>query len=75
MVFALEQLKVGAIPGSAHRMMRGTFTFFFQNAYGVEKVLPTCDTDIAGSMTCALVGARPTEAQLRKLLGARRSRI
>ncbi|CAN0161103.1 unnamed protein product, partial [Ectocarpus sp. 13 AM-2016] len=27
------------------------------------RCLPTCDTDIAGSMTCALVGARPTEAQ------------
>ncbi|CAM9114822.1 unnamed protein product [Ectocarpus sp. 4 AP-2014] len=35
-VFALEQLKVGSIPGSAQRMMRGTFTFFFQNAYSVE---------------------------------------
>ncbi|CAN0219750.1 unnamed protein product [Scytosiphon promiscuus] len=61
MVFALEQLKVGSIPGSAQRMMRGTFTFFFQNAYSVEAALPSCDTDIAGSMTCALVGARPTE--------------
>ena len=33
MVFALEQLKVGSISGSAQRMMRGTFTFFFQNAF------------------------------------------
>lgn len=65
MVFALEQLKVGGIPGSAHRMMRGTFTFFFQNAYSVENALPSCDTDIAGSMTCALVGARPTDAPLK----------
>ncbi|CAM9277442.1 unnamed protein product, partial [Laminaria digitata] len=74
-VFALEQLKIGGIPGSAQRMMRGTFTFFFQNAYGVEVSLPSCDTDIAGSMTCALVGAAPTDAQLRRLFGARRSRI
>lgn len=70
-VFALEQLKVGGIPGSAQRMMRGTFTFYFQNAFGVEAALPTCDLDIAGSMTVALVGARPSESQLRKVLGAR----
>lgn len=75
MVFSLEQLKVGNIPGSAQRMMRGTFTFFFQNAFGVEAALPSCDADIAGSMTVAFVGARPTDAQLRKLFGARRSRI
>lgn len=43
MVFALKQLKVGGIPGSAHRMMRETFTFFFQNTFGVETALPTCD--------------------------------
>ncbi|CAN0471221.1 unnamed protein product, partial [Scytosiphon promiscuus] len=75
MVIALEQLKVGGMPGSAQMMMRGTFTFLFQNAYGVEVSLPACATDIAGSMTCALVGATPTDAQLRRLLGARRSRI
>ncbi|CAN0208553.1 unnamed protein product, partial [Scytosiphon promiscuus] len=75
MVFSLEQLKVGNIPGSAQRMMRGTFTFFFQNAFGVEAALPSCDADIAGSMTVAVVGPRPTDAQLRKLLGARQSRI
>ena len=75
MVIALEQLKVGSIPGSAQRMMRGTFTFFFQNAYGVETALPSCDADIAGSMTCTFVGPHPTNAQLRKLFGARRSRI
>lgn len=74
-VFALEQLKVGSISGSAQRMMRGTFTFFFQNAYGVQTALPSCDLDIAGSMTCALVGARPTDPQLRKLLGVRRPRV
>lgn len=75
MVFSLEQLKVGNIPGSAQRMMRGTFTFFFQNAFGVEAALPSCDADLAGSMTVVFVGERPTDAQLRKLLGARRSRI
>lgn len=75
MVFALEQLKVGSIPRSAQRMMRGTFTFFFQNAYSVEAALPSCDVDIAGSMTCALVGARPSTAQLRKIFGARRQKI
>ena len=75
MVISLEQLKVGNIAGSAQRMMGGTFTFFFQNAYGVEKALPSCDADIAGSMTVAIVGQRPTDAQLRKLFGARRGRI
>lgn len=75
MVFALEQLKVGSISGSAQRMMRGTFTFFFQNAYGVQVAIPSCDADIAGSMTCAFVGPRPSEAQLRKIFGADRQRI
>lgn len=40
-IIALEQLKVGNIPGSAQRMMRGTFTFVFQNAYGVKTALPS----------------------------------
>ncbi|CAN0374470.1 unnamed protein product, partial [Pylaiella littoralis] len=75
MVIALEQMKVGNIPGSAQRMMRGTFTTFFQNGHSVQDALPTLEADIAGSITCALVGARPTDAQLRRLLGARRSRI
>ena len=69
MVISLEQRKVGNIAGSAQRMMGGTFTFFFQNAYGVEKALPSCDADIAGSMAVAIVGQRPTDAQLRKLSG------
>ncbi|CAN0548548.1 unnamed protein product, partial [Laminaria digitata] len=75
MVIALEQLKVGGIPGSAQSLMRGTFTFYFQDAYGVQLQLPACDTDIAGSFTCALVGARPTDDQLRHLLGARRDKV
>ena len=74
-VFALEQLKVGGISGSAQRMMGGTFTFFFQNAYGVEKALPACAANIAGSMTVALVGSKPTDAQTRKLFGVRRSKL
>ncbi|CAM9448609.1 unnamed protein product, partial [Sphacelaria rigidula] len=75
MVFSSEKLKVGNIPRSAQRMMRGTFTFFFQDAFGVEAALPSCDADIAGSTTVALVGHRPTRAQLRKRFGARRGRI
>ena len=75
MVFALESLKVGSIPQSAQRCMKGTFTFFFQNAYGVESALPAADADIAGSITIALVGAAPTERQLRKLFGANQSKI
>ncbi|CAN0510160.1 unnamed protein product, partial [Laminaria digitata] len=75
MVIALEQLKVGGIPGSAQSLLRGTFTFYFQDAYGVQVQLPACDTDIAGSFTCALVGARPTDAQLCRLLGARRDKV
>ena len=70
MVLALEHVKVGSIAGSVQRMMRGTFTFFFQNAYGVQSALPSCDTHIAGSMTCAIVGPRPSEAQLRQIFGA-----
>lgn len=75
MVLALDELKIGRVPGSAKSVMRETFTFYFQDAYGVQLQLPACDTDVAGSFTCALVGARPTDAQLRRLLGARRSMV
>lgn len=74
-VFALGQLKVGSTPGSAQRMMKGTFTFFYQNTFGVQLPLPSGDSDIAGSTTIAFVGAHPTVAQLKKIFGARRSRI
>ncbi|CAN0230659.1 unnamed protein product, partial [Scytosiphon promiscuus] len=43
---ASEQMKIGFIPGSAQRIIGGTFTFFLQNAYNVEAALPSCDTDI-----------------------------
>lgn len=75
MVIALEQLKVGGIAGSAQSLLRGTFTFYFQDAYSVQLQLPACDTDIVGSFTCALVGPRPTDAQLRRLLGARQDKV
>ncbi|CAM9426732.1 unnamed protein product, partial [Laminaria digitata] len=75
MVLALDELKVGQVPGSAKSVMRGTFTFYYQDAYGVQLKLPACDSDVAGSFTCALVGSRPTDAQLRRLLGARRSMV
>ncbi|CAN0496989.1 unnamed protein product, partial [Ectocarpus sp. 12 AP-2014] len=67
MVLALDELKVGNVRGSAKSLMRGTFTFYMQDAYGVQLHLPACDTDIAGSFTCALVGAKPSVGQLRKL--------
>ena len=75
MVVALDELNVGRIPGSAKSGMRGTFTFYLQDAYGVQLQLPVCDSDVAGSFTCALVGSRPTDAQLRRLFGARRSMV
>lgn len=75
MVLALDELKVGNVAGSAKPVMRGTFTFYMQDAYGVQQRLPACDTDLAGSFTIALVGARPTHAQLRRLLGARRDMV
>ncbi|CAN0317457.1 unnamed protein product, partial [Scytosiphon promiscuus] len=75
MVVALDELKIGRVPGSAKSVMRGTFTFYFQDAYGVQSQLPACDKDVAGSFTCALVGSRPTDAQLRRLFGARRSMV
>ena len=74
-VIALDELKVGQIPGSARSVMRGTFTFCFQDAYGVQVQLPACDSDVAGSFTCALVGSRPSDAQLRRFLGALRSTV
>lgn len=75
MVLALDELRVGNVGGSAKSLMRGTFTFYMQDAYGVQLRLPACDTDIAGSFTCALVGAKPSVAQLRKLFGARRKMV
>ncbi|CAM9735414.1 unnamed protein product, partial [Ectocarpus sp. 13 AM-2016] len=75
MVLALDELKVGNVRGSAKSLMRGTFTFYMQDAYGVQLRLPACDTDIAGSFTCALVGAKPSVGQLRKLFGARRKMV
>ncbi|CAB1112810.1 unnamed protein product [Ectocarpus sp. CCAP 1310/34] len=74
-VLALDELKVGNIAGSAKSLMRSTFTFYMQDAYGVQLKLPACDADIAGSITIVLVGANATPAQLRRLLGARRSMI
>lgn len=74
-VLALDELKHGNIAGSAKSLMRGTFTFYMQDAYGVQLRLPACDTDIAGSFTIALVGARPTMAQLTRLFGARRQMV
>lgn len=74
-VLALDELKVGNVAGSAKTLMRGTFTFYMQDAYGVQIKLPACDADVAGSITIVLVGAKPTLAQLRRLLGARRSMI
>ncbi|CAN0140099.1 unnamed protein product [Ectocarpus sp. 12 AP-2014] len=75
MVLALDELKTGSVSGSAKSQMRGTFTFYMQDAYGVQLRLPACDTDIAGSFTCALVGCKPNLAQLRRLLGARRQMV
>ncbi|CAN0299986.1 unnamed protein product, partial [Scytosiphon promiscuus] len=75
MVIALDEMKLGRVPGSAKSVMRGPFTFYFQDAYGVQLQLPACDRDVAGSFTCALVGSRPTDAQLRRLFGARRSMV
>ncbi|CBJ31141.1 conserved unknown protein [Ectocarpus siliculosus] len=75
MVLALDELKTGSVSGSAKSQMRGTFTFYMQDAYGVQLWLPACDTDIAGSFTCALVGCKPNLAQLRRLLGARRQMV
>lgn len=75
MVLALDELKVGNVRGSAKSLMRGTFPFYMQDAYGVQLRRPACDTDIAGSFTCALVGAKPTLDQLRKLFGARRKMV
>ena len=47
MINSFEQLKVGGIPGSAQPLLRGTFTFYSQDAYGVQLQLPICDTDTA----------------------------
>lgn len=74
-VLALDELKVGSIAGSAKSLMRSTFTFYMQDAYGVQLKRPACDADIAGSITIVLVGANATPAQLRRLLGERRSMI
>ena len=67
MVLALDELTVG--------ILRRTFTFYMQDAYGVQLPPPACDTDLAGSSTIVLVGANPTIAQLRRLLGARRATV
>ena len=67
MVISLEQLKVSGIPGSEQKLLRGTFTFYFLGAYGNQLQLTACNTDIAGSFTCALVGARLKDAQLRRV--------
>ncbi|CAN0159521.1 unnamed protein product, partial [Ectocarpus sp. 12 AP-2014] len=75
MVLALDELKTGRVSGSANSQMRGTFTFYMQDAYGVQLRLPACDTNIAGSFTCAVVGCKPNLAQLRRLLGARRQMV
>lgn len=72
MVIALEQVKMNGIPGSAQRLMSGTFTFYFQDAYAVQQRLPACDTDVVGSFTCALVGRKPRKAQLLQFFGAER---
>ena len=75
-VLALEEFKIGQIPGSAKSMMRGTFTFYLQNSYAIGQHLPACaTTDVAGSFTCALVGSKPTPEQLRRFFGARRSMV
>ena len=74
-VLALEQFKIGQVPGSAKSMMRGTFTFYLQNSYAIGQHLPACATDVAGSFTCALVGSKPTPEQLRRFFGARRSMV
>ncbi|CAN0314384.1 unnamed protein product, partial [Scytosiphon promiscuus] len=75
MVLALDELRIRNISGTAKSHMRGTFTFYMQDAYGVQLRLPACDTDIAGSFTCAIVGSKPTLAQLSRLLGARRKMV
>ena len=74
-VLALEQFKIGQVPGSAKSMMRGTFTFYLQNSYAIGQHLPACATDVAGSFTCALVGSKLTPEQLRRFFGARRSMV
>ncbi|CAN0217243.1 unnamed protein product [Scytosiphon promiscuus] len=75
MVLALDELRIRNISGTAKSHMRGTFTFYMQDAYGVQLRLPAYDTDIAGSFTCAIVGSKPTLAQLSRLLGARRKMV
>ena len=74
-VLALEEFKIGQVPGSAKNMMRGTFTFYPQNSYAIGQHLPACATDVAGSFTCALVDSKPTPEQLRRFFGARRSMV
>ncbi|CAM9812767.1 unnamed protein product, partial [Scytosiphon promiscuus] len=73
MVLALDELRIRNISGTAKS--HGTFTFYMQDAYGVQLRLPACDTDIAGSFTCAIVGSKSTLAHLTPLLGARRKMV
>ena len=66
---------VSALDEQTVAILRGTFTFYMQDAYGVQLRLPACDTYLAGSSTIVLVGPNPTIAQLRRLLGARRAMV
>lgn len=52
------------------------FVFYMQDAYGIQqKKLPACDTDITNSFTSTIVGSIPSTLHLRRLFGARRSKI
>ena len=74
-VVAMQEFKVRGVPRSAKTLMRGSFTFYMQDSCTIAQCLPLCDTDIAGSIACALVGCRPTEGQLRRLFGARKNMV
>lgn len=74
-VVALEKLHIrfaNGTPGSAPRMMRGTFAFYFQDAFRVQTLLPACATDNAKSFTCTLVDFRPKRSVLAMFFGERR---
>ena len=75
-VVALRSRKMKGVTGSAQRCLRGTSVFYASLSISVARTLPLAASGLLDMITVVLVGkTKPTRAQLKRYLGARKPMI
>ncbi|CAN0433077.1 unnamed protein product, partial [Laminaria digitata] len=75
-VIALKSKKIRNVPGSAQRSLRGTSVFYASDSCSVAQELPLAATGLMDMISTVLAGkGKPTESQLKRLLGARKHMV